>query len=207
MRRHGTPRCVTRGARRAAAWLLPGAALLLSALPLGAQSPGDASEDAIPPLLTALDQDMAVVEEKLRSLAGALPDSAWVWRPGPGVRSSEEVLEHVAYDNFYFPTALGIPAPAGTGITADYATARAWAEKARGRDAVLEALDASFLHLRSALRDSGGASLDETVTLFGRSMDRRRYWVLATTHLHEHLGQLIAYARTHGVVPPWSTGG
>jgi hypothetical protein len=29
-------------------------------------------------------------------------------------------------------------------------------------------------------------------------------WVLTTTHLHEHLGQLIAYARSNGVVPPWS---
>ena len=24
------------------------------------------------------------------------------------------------------------------------------------------------------------------------------------THLHEHLGQLIAYARVNNVVPPWS---
>ena len=29
-------------------------------------------------------------------------------------------------------------------------------------------------------------------------------WIGATTHLHEHLGQLIAYARSNGVVPPWS---
>jgi uncharacterized damage-inducible protein DinB len=28
--------------------------------------------------------------------------------------------------------------------------------------------------------------------------------LLATTHMHEHLGQSIAYARTIGVVPPWS---
>jgi hypothetical protein len=28
--------------------------------------------------------------------------------------------------------------------------------------------------------------------------------MLVQTHLHEHLGQSIAYARTRGVVPPWS---
>jgi len=33
---------------------------------------------------------------------------------------------------------------------------------------------------------------------------RRAMWIGATTHLHEHLGQLIAYARSNGVVPPWS---
>jgi drug/metabolite transporter (DMT)-like permease len=27
---------------------------------------------------------------------------------------------------------------------------------------------------------------------------------LSATHLHEHLGQQIAYARSNGVVPPWS---
>jgi hypothetical protein len=26
-------------------------------------------------------------------------------------------------------------------------------------------------------------------------------------HLHEHLGQSIAYARMNGVAPPWSEGG
>ena len=33
---------------------------------------------------------------------------------------------------------------------------------------------------------------------------RQGFWILATTHLHEHLGQAIAYARSNGVVPPWS---
>jgi hypothetical protein len=27
---------------------------------------------------------------------------------------------------------------------------------------------------------------------------------MAVTHLHEHLGQLIAYARMNGIKPPWS---
>jgi len=29
-------------------------------------------------------------------------------------------------------------------------------------------------------------------------------WIRAVVHLHEHLGQSIAYARTNEVVPPWS---
>jgi len=170
-------------------------------------APAAAEGVTLPGLLQTLDADLAVVEEKIASLARALPDSAWDWRPAPGVRSSEEVLEHVAYDNFYFPTALGIAPPPATGITDDYETARDWAEEPRDREAVLAALDASFAHLRSALRSPEALPLDAPVTLFGRSMDRRGYWILATTHLHEHLGQLIAYARTRGVVPPWSAGG
>jgi uncharacterized damage-inducible protein DinB len=30
---------------------------------------------------------------------------------------------------------------------------------------------------------------------------------LIANHMHEHLGQSIAYARTNGVVPPWSKKG
>jgi hypothetical protein len=31
-------------------------------------------------------------------------------------------------------------------------------------------------------------------------------WLITATHLHEHLGQLIAYARSNAVTPPWSQG-
>ena len=29
-------------------------------------------------------------------------------------------------------------------------------------------------------------------------------WITTATHLHEHLGKLIAYARSNNVTPPWS---
>ena len=32
----------------------------------------------------------------------------------------------------------------------------------------------------------------------------RGVWIVTATHLHEHLGQLIAYARSNNVTPPWS---
>jgi hypothetical protein len=37
-------------------------------------------------------------------------------------------------------------------------------------------------------------------------MTNQRLWISTTTHLHEHLGQLIAYARSNNVTPPWSKG-
>jgi hypothetical protein len=30
--------------------------------------------------------------------------------------------------------------------------------------------------------------------------------IVLVSHGHEHLGQSIAYARTNGIVPPWSEG-
>jgi uncharacterized damage-inducible protein DinB len=178
------------------ALLLPA---LLHARPAVAQSGA--------PLGAALDADLQEVQEKMVSLGRAIPEAEWDWRPGPGIRSVAEVLKHVAYDNLYFPTDVGVAAPEETGITRDYATARAWGERPMEREEILAALEASFRHLRSAVTGNAAAALSEPVTIFDRELDRRRLWLLATTHAHEHLGQLIAYARTRGVVPPWSAGG
>jgi hypothetical protein len=35
-------------------------------------------------------------------------------------------------------------------------------------------------------------------------MDKRGVFMLLAAHLHEHLGQSIAYARINGIAPPWS---
>jgi uncharacterized damage-inducible protein DinB len=40
--------------------------------------------------------------------------------------------------------------------------------------------------------------------MFGRTTTYRNVLVTAIAHLHEHLGQSIAYARMNGVVPPWT---
>jgi len=39
--------------------------------------------------------------------------------------------------------------------------------------------------------------------MFGQSFTMQQGWIMATTHLHEHLGQLIACARSKNVKPPW----
>ena len=41
---------------------------------------------------------------------------------------------------------------------------------------------------------------------FGTPMPVHASVATAMADMHEHLGQLIAYARTNHVVPPWSRG-
>jgi len=55
-----------------------------------------------------------------------------------------------------------------------------------------------------AVGATSAAQLSESVTVFGMDMTVQGLWLLTLTHLHEHLGQSIAYARSNGVVPPWS---
>ena len=48
---------------------------------------------------------------------------------------------------------------------------------------------------------------DKATKLFGRDSTNAGVALLLITHMHEHLGQSIAYARSNGVTPPWSEGG
>jgi uncharacterized damage-inducible protein DinB len=175
--------------------------LALAAAPLSAQEAKRAG------VMGDLLQDVQGVEEKLVSLAQAIPADKFAWRPGEGVRSIGEVIVHVAADNWFIPVMAGVSAPANTGIGSGYETVLAYEQQTMAKDAAIAEMQRSFAHLKKAMSDTPDANLGQTVDMFGTQATRRALWVLATTHLHEHLGQMIAYARTNDVVPPWSRGG
>ena len=171
-------------------------AILLFAPPAPAQTPA---------LTADLIKDITEVEEKLVGLANALSLEQYAWRPAQGVRSVQEVLMHVAADNYFIPAAMGVPAPAETRITAtDYSTIQAFENQKLSKDATVAALRASFVHLRKAMSGVPEAKFGETIKVFGQSFTNRQFMILTATHMHEHLGQLIAYARSNNVKPPWS---
>ncbi len=149
--------------------------------------------------------DVREVQEKLVGLARAMPEGTYDWRPGDGVRSVAEVFKHVASDNYLIPAIIGVAAPKTTGIDpSNYQTAMAFEARPLTKDQVVAELEMSFEHLAKAMGDAAGSDLTGEVMLFGSKTTHQRVWILATTHLHEHLGQSIAYARSNGVVPPWS---
>lgn len=174
---------------------LTGLALSLSAAPV-LHAQGSLSSDLL--------KDIGEVESKLVGLARAIPADKYAWRPGQGVRSVGELFMHVSADNYLIPAATGsAPAPAATGIKGDdYKTAVAFEKRQLDRDATIKELEASFKYLKGALGATD--NMAKSVKLFGQDFTLQQAWILATTHLHEHLGQAIAYARSNGVVPPWS---
>lgn len=145
------------------------------------------------------------VEQKLVGLADALSVEQQSWRPGEGVRSVQEVFMHVAADNYFLPAVLGVAAPAATRINAtDYAAVQAFEQQKLDKAATIAELKTSFAHFTSALNSIPESRMDEAISVFGQDFTVRSFMILATAHLHEHLGQMIAYARTNGVKPPWS---
>jgi uncharacterized damage-inducible protein DinB len=168
---------------------------------VAASAPGAAQSDK---LAADLVKTVEGLETKVMGLAKALPDAAYAWRPMAGVRSGGEVFQHIAADNYIMPVYLGVSAPAATGITSDYNTAMKYETRKITREEIIADLTRSFAHLKQAMLATDPAKLTDPITMFGQTFSRQRVLILTTTHLHEHLGQLIAYARSNSVKPPWS---
>lgn len=150
-------------------------------------------------------RDIGEVESKVVGLAKAMPEAAYAWRPGAGVRSTGEVLQHIAADNYLLPAMMGIAPPAETGINGkDFKTAMAFEKRSMTRDQVIAELTKSFAFLKASMNGMPDAQLNAPLDVFGQKSSNRGMWITTATHLHEHLGQLIAYARSNKVTPPWS---
>src|SRR5687768_659702 len=134
------------------------------------------------------------VENKLVALANALSAEQYNWRPGAGVKSVREVLLHVAADNYFIPAQAG-HGPASDVKISDYASTVAFEKQNLNKEQTIAALKASFVFLRGALAHVPDEALKEKMKVFGQEMTAHQLLVLTTTHLHEHLGQMIAYTR------------
>ncbi len=134
--------------------------------------------------------------KEIVELAEAMPADKYGWRPAPGVRSVSEVYMHVVVADYFIPSFIGAKIPEG--MSRDTET------KVTEKAQVVEALKTSIAHVRQVLEATSDSDLDTKVKIFGRDMTKRGVFILLTGHLHEHLGQSIAYARMNGVTPPWS---
>ena len=140
--------------------------------------------------------DLALVEQKLVALAEAVPDDRLGWRPSEGVRSFSEALMHAANAHYFFARQVGVDPPAGLDV--------AGLEAITGKKEVLAALEAAFDQAEKMVEATRDRPLEETVEVYGREYTIAGVLHGAVSHSHEHLGQLIAYARSMGIVPPWS---
>jgi uncharacterized damage-inducible protein DinB len=138
------------------------------------------------------------VEQKILALVNAVPQEKFTWRPGEGVRSISEVYLHIAGANYLFPSfAGGSKMPEGM-------DPKTYEQSTTDKAKIAEIVKTSFASFRENLSKLSDADLDKTAKIFGMEMSYRAVYLLALTHMHEHLGQSIAYARTAGVVPPWT---
>lgn len=149
-----------------------------------------------PGFFSDVNNDFKESREKIISLAKAIPQDKYSWRPADSVRSVSEVLMHIAGSNYFLMSFAGIKTPEGS--------SEDQGKDVIQKDSILSALEVSFDDLSKGLKTLDEANLDKQVKMFGKNTTIRNVVFTEMGHLHEHLGQLIAYARMNGIVPPWS---
>jgi len=159
------------------------------------------SKDAAAVVQKGFVADLDELQTKFVGLAEAIPQDKYAWRPMDGVRSVAEVLTLAALEGYSFiPTSFGAKA-ADLGGREAMVAVRTNTDKAQ----ILDHLKKSFAYAKQQVAALDPATLTGTHKVMGQGdLTVTQTADHIAGDLHEHLGQLIAYARMNHVVPPWS---
>jgi uncharacterized damage-inducible protein DinB len=142
--------------------------------------------------------EVMIQESEFVRLAEAIPADKYTWRPSPDVRTIAEVFLHASAANYNLYSLVGTPTPA----TVDTKTLeQSTSDKAK----VIATLKASYAHAKAAIRAMPDADLEKTLNWNGGKITERGVLLYIVQHIGQHLGQQIAYARSIGVAPPWTS--
>ncbi len=183
---------------RHAACVLTLAVTSVIATPSRAQQTGNSPAPTTAPVAiqAALATDVGRLGEKFEGLAKVMAGK-YDWKPAEGVRSVGDVFNLIVNENRMLLGVLsgtpGGPRGARPAPITDPAELQA-------------ALRASSVDLKQALAALSENDLNTGVRMFGRDTTKQGAALMLLFDQHEHLGQSIAYARSNGVVPPWSQG-
>jgi len=157
-----------------------------------------AQADPYEGLWQGYDGEWGHVSRQLIALAEATPEEKFAWRPAPGVRSTSEVYMHIAMANFAL---LSVPGPK---IPADLDMKMETEKAVKSKANVINWLKRSLEAVKEAHLATKPADLARKVRVNNRDSTVDGMYLRIIVHANEHMGQLVAYARMTGVVPPWS---
>ena len=141
--------------------------------------------------------DLQAVQKKFVDLANALPADKFTWRPSPDSRSFAEVFLHVAGERYGILALMDVPPPAGfDGKTFEKSTT----DRAR----IVEELNKSWDFAQKAINGMTNADFAKLLPKLGPQANAGDVIYILVADAHEHLGQIVAYARVNGIVPPWT---
>ena len=177
-------------------------ALAFVSLPSTARAQDVMTKESVVTLKAAFLGDLAMMQDKFLGLANAFPQDKYAWKPMDGVRSVAEVLMLAAFEGYNFiPTSFGAKG-ADLGSREDAAKLRTLTDKAQ----VIEHLNKGFAHAKKELEALDPATLTakRKIMISPNPLAVTDIALGVGGDLHEHLGQMIAYARMNHIVPPWS---
>ena len=147
-------------------------------------------------LWQGFDGEWKHVSSQLIALAEATPEEKFAWRPAPGVRSISEVYMHIVFANFGLLAFTGPKKPADLKEGMD--------KSVTSKAEVINWLKRSLEAVKQAHLAVNPKDLERKVHIADRDATVDGMYLRIIVHANEHMGQLVAYARMTGVVPPWS---
>lgn len=145
------------------------------------------------------DGELKHVTNQLLELAEAMPADKFGWRPSADVRSASEVYMHIAIANYYFLSSVGkekMPPEIKQGFE----------KSVTNKAEVISWLKRSLEAAQKDRASETEKTMARKVEFLKKSRTAEAVYLRLIIHNNEHMGQLIAYARMMGVVPPWSKG-
>jgi uncharacterized damage-inducible protein DinB len=143
------------------------------------------------------DGEWGHVSQQLVALAEAIPADKYSWRPAPGVRSVSEVIMHIALANYELLSFTGPKLPPDLKSNDLEKTVTKKAD-------VIDWLKRSLAAVKTARAQLKPGDLERKVKIDGKTVPVDGMYLRIIIHDNEHMGQLVAYARMNGIVPPWS---
>lgn len=175
----------------------------LPGVPLRAQSAvSDSAEFAAWSQVQKADIDG--LRKKFMALATAVPADKRTWRPMAGTRTFREVFAHIAAEGNTETAMFGRPLPAGS--LADFDAEEARLQKLKD-DELIAVMDRAMQSLSATMGGLSRTTINRPITYYGQNTLPRVAATYTLNDLHEHLGQLVAYARMNSIVPPWTRKG
>jgi hypothetical protein len=158
------------------------------------------SKDGAAAVKASFINDLETLRGKFVGLAEAFPQDKYSWRPMDGVRSVSEVLMLAAMEGYTFiPSSFGAK-NADLGSREEMGKLRTITDKAQ----IVEHINKGFAHAKKELEALDASTLTGKRKVMGRDLSVTDIALAIGGDLHEHLGQMIAYARMNHIVPPWS---
>src|ERR1700724_2587535 len=141
--------------------------------------------------------DLERVQKKFVDLANVLPADKMTWRPSADARSFREVFLHVAGERYGILGLMGVTPPAGfDGKTFEKSTT--------DRSQIVAELNKSWEFTEKAIDGMSNADFAKLLPKLGPQANAGDVIYILVADAHEHLGQVVAYARENGIVPPWT---
>ncbi len=139
---------------------------------------------------------LKVNQNHIVQLAEAFTEVQYDWRPMDGVDSAGEAILHIASTNYAIGLRLGFAPPDDVFIMK--------ITEIKGKENIINAFKKSNKYIQDVLTEVKTKNLSNEIDMGFAKMSTLEGLLTILEHNAEHKGQLIAYARSNNITPPWS---